>query len=144
MNHAKKLLALFVLALLLTGCNNELTFSEVSIEDTNQDVQEFLDSVEKENGNYLYVDSTKEIYYVFLNGKNVKQGSEAAVFSDFDVNVQDGTLNILFNREYTSDYSNHHVKHQMLHKITTNDEIHTIKLFGNGESESIDLVSGTQ
>ncbi|OZI10489.1 hypothetical protein CEW92_16485 [Bacillaceae bacterium SAS-127] len=58
----KKLLSLILLLLLLTGCNSELTYSEIKIEKANQDIQNFIEGVQGENGTYLYFNGEKEQY----------------------------------------------------------------------------------
>lgn len=60
-----KLLSLILLLLLLTGCSSELIYSEIKIEQTNRDIQDFIEGVQGENGTYLYFNGEKE-RYIFL------------------------------------------------------------------------------
>ena len=78
----KKRLSLIVLILLLTGCNPDFSYSEISIDHANDSVKEFIQYAEVKNGNYLYVDGKKGMY-VFINGIYVNQGNDAVYFSDF-------------------------------------------------------------
>ena len=80
-------------------------FSEISIGNANDGVQEFIEYAEVKNGNYLYHDSEKNMY-VFINGIYVNQGNDAVYFSDINVSAQQDTLNVFINQEYDSDYSN--------------------------------------
>lgn len=136
----KKLVSLIVFTLLVSGCNSNFTFSEIEVDNVNSNVREFIKHVEPENGNYLYLDGKKGMY-VFLNGKYVKQGSDAVYFSDFNVNAQQGTLNVFFNQEYDSDYSNKNLRYQVLYKIETEAVYDTIKLFSNGKPISFDIIA---
>ena len=95
----KKRLSLIVLILLLTGCNSDFSYSEISIDNANDSVQEFIKYAEVKNGNYLYLDGKKGMY-VFINGIYVNQGSDAVYFSDFNVSAQQDTLNVFINQEY--------------------------------------------
>lgn len=139
----KKLLSIFVLILLLTGCNSELSFIEISTERAILDVQVFIDEVHNQNGTHLYFDGKKDVY-VFLNEKNVEQGNKAIFFIDFDVNVTGDTLIIEYSQEETDDYSNGVIKHQILYKVDLDKEYNTIKAISNGEEVPFSVVSGNQ
>ncbi|AMQ06472.1 lipoprotein [Sporosarcina psychrophila] len=139
----KKQLSLIVLMLLLTGCNSDFSFSEISINKANESVQEFIQYAEVKNGNYLYFDGEKDMY-VFINGIYVNQGKDAVYFSDFNVSAQQDTLNVFINQEYDSDYSNTKLKYQVLYKIKTVEKYDTINLFINGKPVSFDEIFGNE
>lgn len=139
----KKRLSLIVLMLLLIGCDPNFSFSEISIANANDSVQEFIQYAEVKNGNYLYLDGKKGIY-VFINGVYVNQGSDAVYFSDFNVSAQQDTLNVFINQEYDSDYSNTTLKYQVLYKIKTVEKYDTINLFINGKPVSFDEIFGNE
>jgi len=135
----KKRLSLIALILLLTGCSPDFSFSEISITNANDSVQEFIQYAEVKNGNYLYLDGKKGIY-VFINGIYVNQGSDAVYFSDFNVSSQQDTLNVFINQEYDSDYLNTTLKYQVLYKIKTVEKYDTINLFINGKPVFFDEI----
>ena len=139
----KKRLSLIVLILLLTGCNSDFSFSEISIDNANDSVQEFIQYAEVKNGNYLYLDGKKGMY-VFINGIYVNQGNDAVYFSDFNVSAQQDTLNMFINQESDSDYSNTTLKYQVLYKIKTVEKYDTINLFINGKPVSFDEIFGNE
>ena len=139
----KKRLSLIVLILLLTGCDPNYSFSEISIDHANDSVQEFIQYAEVKNGNYLYLDGKKGMY-VFINGIYVNQGNDAVYFSDFNVSAQQDTLNVFINQEYDSDYSNTTLKYQVLYKIKTVEKYDTINLFINGKPVSFDEIFGNE
>ena len=139
----KKRLSLIILILLLTGCDPHFSFSEISIVNANDRVQEFIQYAEVKNGNYLYLDGKKGIY-VFINGIYVNQGNDAVYFSDFNVSAQQDTLNVFINQEYDSDYSNTTLKYQVLYKIKTVEKYDTINLFINGKPVSFDEIFGNE
>ncbi|MBO0600225.1 hypothetical protein I2483_01000 [Sporosarcina sp. E16_3] len=139
----KKRLSLIILILLLTGCDPHFSFSEISIANANDRVQEFIQYAEVKNGNYLYLDGKKGIY-VFINGVFVTQGNDAVYFSDFNVNAQQDTLNVFINQEYDSDYSNTTLKYQVLYKINTVEKYDAINLFINGKPVSFDEIFGNE
>ncbi len=137
----KNRLLLIVLILLVTGCGADFSFSEISIENANDNVQEFIKYAEMKNGNYLYLDGEKGMY-VFINGIYVNQGSDAVYFSDFNISAQQDTLNVFINQDSDSDYSNTNLKYQVLYKINTVEKYDTIKLYVNGKPVSFDEIVG--
>ncbi|MBO0586846.1 hypothetical protein [Sporosarcina sp. E16_8] len=139
----KKRLSLIILIVLLTGCDPNFSFSEISIANANDSVQEFIQYAEVKNGNYLYLDGEKSIY-IFINGIYVNQGNDAVYFSDFNVSAQQDTLNVFINQEYDSDYSNTALKSQVLYKIKTVEKYDTINLFINGKPIFFDEIFGNE
>ena len=135
----KKILLLITLTFLLTACNQELKVTEVDIENVNPNIQEIIEDIGAENGNYL-IEGEKESY-IFLNRINVIQGEEAIVLSDFTTDVKENILNIEFSEESTADFEKKDLKHQMLYKIKGGkDDYDTIKITSNGESTSFESV----
>ncbi|MFJ7935958.1 hypothetical protein [Sporosarcina sp. NPDC096371] len=135
----KQRFLLVVLIVLLTACSSNFTFSEISINNADDQIREFINLVEMENGHYLYLDD-KNGMYVFLNGIYVRQGHDAVYFSDFNVIVQQDTLSMFINQEYDSDYSNAQLNYQVLYKINTEANYDTIQLYINGRPVSFDAI----
>lgn len=139
----RRLLVVLLCIVLLCGCSDDLSFSEVGKDDVNNDIQTFISNVKKENGIYLYSDKQKTIY-VYLNASNVKQGEKAVHFNGFDVEGNGDTLHILYNRDKTDDYSNKYLKYELLYKVNADKKYDNIKSFNNGEEVPFDLVTGNQ
>lgn len=139
----RKLLLLLVAIVLLSGCSSELSFSEVSEGGVNKDIQSFIDDVKDENGVHLYLDNQTDIY-VYLNGTNVEQGEKAVHFTDFDVEENSDTLNILFSNAETTDYSNQSLNYELLYKVNLDKKYEKMKPFSNGEEVSFGVISGNQ
>lgn len=139
----RKLLSLLVIIFLLSGCSSELSFSEVSEESVNKDIQSFIDDVKGENGVHLYFENQKAVY-VYLNGSNVKQGEEAIHFTDFNVEENGETLNILYNTAETADYSNQSLNHEFIYKVYLDKKYEFLKPISNGEEVSFGAISGDQ
>lgn len=137
----KRILLLITLTFLITGCNQELTVSEVDIENVNRNMQEIIEGVAAENGNYL-IEGEKESY-VFLNRINVIQGEEAVVLSNFTTDVKENMLNIEFSEESTADYEDKDLKHRLLYKFKGGKgDYDTITITSNDEPASFKSVVG--
>lgn len=80
----RRLLVALLCIVFLSGCSEDLSFSEVSKDVVNKDIKTFISNVKNENGIYLYFDKQNTIY-VYLNASNVKQGEKAVHFNGFDV-----------------------------------------------------------
>ena len=104
-----KWFAIIFFLLLLSGCNSEVTFTEINLEQAETDVLKFIDTVNDENGRYLYTDDNNQIH-IFLNGKYVQKGRDAVHFTAFYISAQQDTLNVFFNQEYYSDYLDRWIK----------------------------------
>jgi beta-lactamase superfamily II metal-dependent hydrolase len=142
-DFVRKLLVVLAGMFLLSGCSSELSFSKVSEKGVNKNIQSFIAIVKNENGVHLYFDNQKAIY-VYLNGRNVKQGEKAIYFTDFDVKEEGDTLNILYSNAVTTDYTNQSLKHELLYKVTLNKKYEYVKPFSNGNEVSFGVVSGKQ
>ena len=137
----KKILSLIVFTLLLTGCNQELKVSEVDVKKVNSAMQEIIDDTAAENGNYLI--QGEKVSYLYLNRSNVIQGEEAIVLSNFTAEVKENILSMEFSEEYTADYSNRDLTHELLYKIKGGqDDYDTISIMSDGESTSFVSVIG--
>ncbi|WP_332693577.1 hypothetical protein [Halalkalibacter lacteus] len=139
----RKLLPFLLCIVILSGCNSELSFIEVSNEGVNKDIQSFINNVKEENGVHLYLDKHKAIY-VYLSGANVKQGEKAVHFTDFKVKGNGDTLHILYSNDETTDYSNQSLNHELLYKVNLDKNYENIKAFNNGQEVSFGLISGNQ
>ena len=147
-----KLFMAFIMTLsVLVGCNantenvssdnNSLSFMEVSKEDLNKEVLEFINDVQEKNGVNLYYVG-QNVIYVYLNGSQVEQGEKAVHYSNFNVEEDGNTLNIFYVEAETSDYSNQSLNFNLLYKIDLNKKYETIRGFSNGEEASFNVVSG--
>ena len=139
----EKLISLLVIVFFLTGCSSELSFTEVHERGINKDIQSFIDNTNEENGVHLHFEKEKEIY-VYLNGSNVIQGEKAIQFTDFNVEKNGNTLNILYNTAETADYSNQSLTYELLYKVNLDKEYETIKAINNGEGASFGVISGNR
>ena len=138
----RKMISILIVLLILAGCNaenEELSFSKVEVDSTNKLVQDFITSVEDENGIHLFQleDNTM---YVFLNGYIVEQGSDASFFSDFEVKGKDDTLNIYFDEEYTDDYTNNTLNNKELYKINLDKTYEIVRLFKNDKETNFSAI----
>ncbi|MGD6874256.1 hypothetical protein ACQCU1_19005 [Sutcliffiella horikoshii] len=137
----KRIMSVFIFVLLLAGCSSELTYNEIEIANTNNDVRTFFESVEDTNGAHLYFDEDSVIY-MMLNGKNVIQGENATYFTDFSVNSDGEILNIHYIEEEIKNFSDTTLKHQVVYKIHKDKQYEKIRSFKNGNEVSFETVSG--
>ena len=79
---------------------------------------------------------------MFVNGFNIKQGEKAIHFSDFNIEVEEDLLKIIIDQEYSDDYSNKQLKHQVLYKIKLDKEYDTIAAYSNGELVPFNIILG--
>jgi hypothetical protein len=136
------MISIFIVLLILAGCNaenEELSYSKVEVDSTNKLVQDFITSVEDENGIHLFQldDNTM---YVLLNGYLVEQGSDASFFSDVEVKGKDDTLNIYFDEEYTDDYANKTLNNKELYKINLDKTYEIVRLFKNDKETNFSAI----
>lgn len=137
----KKVLLFFGFLLFLAGCSSELTFTEIKPDDAKKGVLTFFESVEDINGAHLYFDGD-DVFYVLLNGKNVTQGEKAIHFVNFNVDSDDGNLNIYYIEEETENYSDETLKYQVIYKIEKDKDYEKIRLFKNGNEVPFEVASG--
>lgn len=141
----KKLLCLLFLLIALTGCNKaefqELSYSEVMMESTDQDVQKFINGVKEKNGIYLFQDAGEKIF-VFLNSNTVIQGDKAIQFTDFDIKSEGDTINVYFEEQSTEKYANKELSNQILYEVKLDKRYDVINLFRNNEDAHFTKVSG--
>ena len=131
----KRILSFIIITLLLAGCNQELKVSEVDVKKVNRAMQEIIDNTAADNGNYLI--QGEKVSHLYLNRSNVIQGEEAIVLSNFTAEVKDNILSMEFSEEYTADYSNRDLTHELLYKIMGGqDDYDTISIMSDGESTS--------
>lgn len=138
----RKLISIFIVLLILAGCNaenEELSYSKVEVDSTNKLVQDFITSVEDENGIHLFQldDNTM---YVLLNGYLVEQGSDASFFSDVEIKGKDDTLNIYFDEEYTDEYANKALNNKELYKINLDKTYEIVRLFKNDKETNFSAI----
>lgn len=128
--------------LILAGCNaeiEELSYSKVEVDSSNELVQDFITSVEGENGIHLF-QQNENTMYAFLNGHNVEQGNDASFFSSFDVKGKDDSLDIYFDEEYTDDYANKTLNNQELYKINLDKKYEVVRSFKNNEETNFKVI----
>jgi hypothetical protein len=138
----RKTICICIVLLILAGCNEEneeLSYSKVEEDSTNKLVQDFITSVEDENGIHLF-QQNENTMYAFLNGHNVEQGNDASFFSGFEVKGKDDTLNIYFDEEYTDDYANKTLNNQELYKINLDKKYEVVRPFKNNEETNFKVI----
>ena len=142
-NSLKRILLLLLSIVTLSGCNTNasLSFSEVSQNSLSKDTQSFFQRVKDENGVHLYFDQKKDALFVYLNGTNVMQDEKAVYFTDFQIESENGTLNLKYKSEETSDYSNSSLKHEIFYKVNLDKNYQEVKLFNNGNETSFGTIS---
>lgn len=138
----KKLLCLIFLLVVLAGCNQGLSYSEVKIESTDQDVQKFINGVKEKNGVYLYEDAGDKLF-VLLNSATVIQGERAIYFTDFNIETEMDTVNIYFEEESTDEYANKDLNNQVLYEVKLDKKYEVINLIRNNEDAHFTTVSGS-
>jgi hypothetical protein len=138
----RKLISICIVLLILAGCNadnEELSYSKIEEDSTNELVQDFITSVEDENGIHLF-QYNENTMYAFLNGHHVEQGNDASFFSSFEVKGKDDTLNIYFDEEYTDDYANKTLNNQELFKINLDKKYEVVRSFKNNEETNFNVI----
>jgi hypothetical protein len=128
--------------LILAGCNaenEELSYSKVEVDSSNELVQDFITSVEDENGIHLF-QQNENTMYAFLNGHNVEQRNDASFFSSFEVKGKGDTLNIYFVEENTDDYANKSLNNQELYKINLDKKYEVVRPFKNNEETNFKVI----
>ena len=138
----RKLISICIVLLILAGCNadnEELSYSKIEEDSTNELVQDFITSVEDENGIHLF-QYNENTMYAFLNGHHVEQGNDASFFSSFEVKGKDDSLNIYFDEEYTDDYANQTLNNQELYKINLDKKYEVVRSFKNNEETNFNVI----
>ncbi|WP_391556993.1 hypothetical protein [Robertmurraya sp.] len=139
----KKIVLILTLSGLLSGCSSSLSNSQVEKKDVKQEIQSFISDLEDENGVNVYFDSEKGVY-VYLNSANVKQGEAAVYITDFDVEENGDTLQIIYNTETTTDYTNHDLDHELLYKVNINKKYEYLKAYSDGKEVAFNMISGNE
>lgn len=117
---------------ILTGCEeNKVTISEINLENANNNVKSFIESVENdekgtETGIYIYNDS-KNQRYLYLNQDFLDDGRG---FGDIDIKTDENSINIYLNDISISEGEADTYK---LYKIKFKGEYEYLKVFKNGE-----------
>ena len=138
----RKLISICMVLLILAGCNaenEELSYSKVEVDSSNELVQDFITSVEDENGIHLF-QQNENTMYAFLNGHNVEQRNDASFFSSFEVKGKDDSLDIYFDEEYTGDYANKTLNNQELYKINLDKKYEVVRPFKNNEETNFKVI----
>lgn len=138
----RKLISICIVLLILAGCNaenEELSYSKIEEDSSNELVQDFITSVEDENGIHLF-QYNENTMYAFLNGHHVEQGNDANFFSSFEVKGKDDSLNIYFEEEYTDDYANKTLNNQELYKINLDKKYEVVRSFKNNEETNFEVI----
>ncbi len=132
--------------LFLTGCSTEssLSFSKTSKGSLNKDIQAFFIDMKQQNGVHLYFDNHNETILVYLNGANVVKGENALHFTEFEVEEEVDTLNLLYKSDETSDYSNSSLEHELFYEIKLDKAYSEVNLFKNGSQETFGTISGNK
>jgi len=117
---------------ILTGCEeNKVTISEINLENANNNVKSFIESVESdekgtETGIYIYNDS-KNQRYLYLNQDFL---DDERGFGDIDIKTDENSINIYLNDISISEGEGDTYK---LYKIKFKGDYEYLKVFKNGE-----------
>lgn len=139
----KKVVMILALSGLLSGCSSSLTYSQVEKQDVKQVIQSFISELEDENGINVYLDSESEVY-VYLNSANVTQGEPAVYFTDFDVEENGDTLQIIYNTKTTTVYTDQDLDHESLYKVNVNKKYEYVKAYSDGKEVAFNMISGNE
>ena len=138
----RNMISICMVLLILAGCNaenEELSYSKVEVDSSNELVQDFFTSVEGENGIHLF-QQNENTMYAFLNGHNVEQGNDASFFSGFEVKGKVDSLDIYFDEEYSDDYANKTLNNQELYKINLDKKYEVVRPFKNNEETNFNVI----
>lgn len=131
--------------LLLTGCNgeyvNELTVTKIEAHKVPEDVQQFIQGVEQDEGTFLYF-AGKSKLYVFLNSGAVEQDEEVPYYDHVQVKGDGKTLNVIYEKSYTNDLADDDFTYRALYKIDLDQAYEHVIPIENGIAGGFDVVSG--
>lgn len=128
---------------ILSGCSNdEISFSEVSIDKVKEDVKDFFMRIEasesdKGTGIYMFNESDK-VRYLYLD-KEFLENEKG--FGDLDIKVDDNSWNIYLNDSSDATVSKEEYK---LYKIKLNQEYEYMRVFKNGEETNLQMLGFKQ
>lgn len=137
------LLLILMISVLLIGCDSEtdeFSFAEVSIDEVDSDVTEFIDHVtifkeENSNGIYIFNDSEKR-QYLYLSQEFLDKRKS---FGDVDIKAEEDSINIYLNDRIEEETETNNYK---LYEINLdNKKYEYTRVFKNGE-ETYFQVSG--
>lgn len=126
---------------ILSGCNNdEISFSEVSIDKVKNDVKVFIMGIEasesdKGTGIYMFNESDK-VRYLYLD-KEFLENEKG--FGDLEIEVDDNSLNIYLTDSLDATASEEEYKLYKI-KLKSNEEYEYMKVFKNGEETNFQLI----
>ncbi|OLS35077.1 hypothetical protein BTR22_16825 [Alkalihalophilus pseudofirmus] len=132
------LLLTFVLLITLTGCGNDLTYSEVSIDHVESNLDAFIQQAEPENGIYLFFHND-DSFYVYVTSGHLTQGERPLHISNFNVERKGDVLNIYYEEEQAEEGSNNH----RLYLVKLDKPIEEINAYKNGEDIPFAMVGGS-
>ena len=135
------LVLILVISSILSGCgNDEVSFSEVSLEKAKDDVKEFIEYIEASRngeGNGIYMFQYSETYlYLYLNQDFLESGNG---FGSLDIKIDDNSWNIYLSEG--SDVTGLVDKYR-LYKIKLDGKYEYMKVFKNGEETYFQTVGG--
>ncbi|ERN55106.1 hypothetical protein M3689_08080 [Alkalihalophilus marmarensis] len=132
------LLLTFVLLIILTGCGNDLTYSEVSIDHVESNLDAFIQQAEPENGIYLFFHND-DSFYVYVTSGHLTQGERPLHISNFNIEREADVLNIYYEEEQAEEESNNH----RLYLVKLDKPIEEINAYKNGEEIPFAMVGGS-
>lgn len=117
---------------ILTGCGgDEVTISEINLENVNDNVKKFIESVEydeKNTGNGIYIyNGSKGQRYLYLNQDFL---DDSTGFGDIDIKPDENSVNIYLN---DNSVSKGEAATYKLYKIKLKGDYEYLKVFKNGE-----------
>ncbi|MBD7942540.1 hypothetical protein H9650_00255 [Psychrobacillus sp. Sa2BUA9] len=126
------LLLILMVCCILTGCGeNKVTISEINLENTNDNVKNFIEIVDYDEkgtgtGIYIYNDS-KNKRFLYLNQDFLDDGKG---FGDIDIKTDENSINIYLN---DSSISEEEAGTYKFYKLNFKGDYEYLKVFKNGE-----------
>ncbi len=135
--------SLLIIAVLLSSCQQQdhLTVTEKTIDELNNEVQIFFNSVNDINGVHVYNDKQQNMLILYLNASVVSQGDPAEDLKHFSVTPIEDTLQIAYESDLTANYDAE-VDNQLYYEIQLDQDYDMLKLFHHDQEIAFGQISG--
>lgn len=137
----QKRLWLFILLLLLTGCNRSSSdvLSEINQKDLNKEVVTFIEKIKESNGIYLY-SVADEDQYLIINSMYVNQGDSATFIDSIQSEIQNRILEIKVKELTTEKLDDKRVGQLRVYQLNRSSDFDMIQIYKNDKETKFDLV----
>ncbi|MDV6377880.1 hypothetical protein ORD22_06340 [Sporosarcina sp. GW1-11] len=133
------LMLIVLLTSVLSGCGkNEVSFSEISIDQATRDVKDFIETgvtTEDSNGIHIF-ENASDTRYLYLDQDYLESGKG---FGSLDIKTDDNAWNIYLTEE---DEVTKAAESYRLYKIKLDKDYEYMRVFKNGEETYFQSVSG--